>query len=94
MNSVDINDIVQIIINVTGKSDAVCTFTADTQLFGAMPEIDSMAIINIVLSLEKQYGFHIDDEEVEQAVFESVGSLSLFVATKLDNMLDGAARSI
>ncbi len=86
MRAVDINDILQIVINVTGDSVPVGDMNQHTILLGAIPEIDSMAIINIILALEQRYGIRIDDEEVEQSVFESVGSLLEFTQTKLNRL--------
>lgn len=86
MSTVAINDIIQIVVTVTGDTNIGNDMTSSTALLGAIPEIDSMGIINIILAIEKQFGFQIDDEEVEQSVFESVGSLHGFVEMKLNNV--------
>lgn len=53
------------------------------QLLGAIPEFDSMAVVSVITSLEEQFGFAIDDDEIDAAVFESVHSLTGFVEHKL-----------
>ncbi|ABA58425.1 hypothetical protein Noc_1963 [Nitrosococcus oceani ATCC 19707] len=57
--------------------------TAETCLLGAVPEFDSMAVVSIITALEEQYGFIVDDDEVEASTFETVGSLADFVNKKL-----------
>ena len=37
---------------------------ADAPLLGAVPELDSMAVINVITALEDRFGIHIDDDEV------------------------------
>lgn len=86
MKALDISDIVQIIGTVIGDSAMVGCVDEDTQLLGTMPEMDSMAIVNVILALEAHYGFHVDDEEVEHSIFESVGSLFHFVENKLSKL--------
>jgi acyl carrier protein len=54
-----------------------------TRLFGAMPELDSMSIVTVLLALEDHFGFEIEDDEVGAETFETVGSLTEFVDGKL-----------
>lgn len=53
-----------------------------SQLLGAMPEVDSMALVSILTALEQHFEIHIDDDEVDATLFASVGSLVDFVAVK------------
>lgn len=59
------------------------SMTAETQLLGAVPEFDSMAVVSVITALEEHYGFMVDDDEVEASTFETVGSLADFVNKKL-----------
>jgi len=56
---------------------------ADTPLFGAMPELDSMAVVQLIGALEEQFGFTIEDDEIDAATFATLGSLAAFVKHKL-----------
>lgn len=58
-------------------------FATDTPLLGAIPEFDSMAVVSIITALEDRYGFAVDDDEIDAAVFETVGTLLAFVEQKL-----------
>lgn len=51
-------------------------------LFGDLPELDSMAVARVLTALEDRFGFHIDDDEVDGELFETLGSLTDFVSAK------------
>ncbi|WP_245808018.1 phosphopantetheine-binding protein [Crenothrix polyspora] len=57
--------------------------TMESALLGAVPEMDSMAVVSILTALEEQYGFFVDDDEIDATVFETVGSLVKFVEYKV-----------
>ena len=58
-------------------------FDADTALLGAIPELDSMAVVSLITALEEQFGIVVDDDEIDGATFATVGSLLDFLNGKL-----------
>lgn len=68
------------VLSLNGRS---ASFTADTPLLGAIPELDSMAVVTLITSLEEQFGITVDDDDIDGATFATVGSLSDFVSAKL-----------
>lgn len=68
------------VLSLGGRAQA---FTRDTPLLGAVPELDSMAVVTLITSLEERFGITIDDDDIDGATFGSVGSLVDFVAAKL-----------
>lgn len=54
-----------------------------SMLLGHVAELDSMAVVSILTALEENFGFAIDDDEVDGRTFESVASLVRFVESKL-----------
>lgn len=58
-------------------------FDRETPLLGAVAELDSMAVVSLLTTLEDRFGIVVGDDEVEGSTFASVGSLVDFVATKL-----------
>ncbi|MDP2004478.1 MAG: phosphopantetheine-binding protein [Rubrivivax sp.] len=60
-------------------------FDRETHLMGAIPELDSMAVVSLITTLEEQLGIVIDDDEITGEVFGTVGSLVDFVTGKLDS---------
>jgi acyl carrier protein len=58
-------------------------FGPDTPLLGALPELDSMAVITVITSLEERFDIIVEDDELAADVFENVASLVRFVQGKL-----------
>jgi acyl carrier protein len=74
----------QILSDVLGISaDRVAGFTADTGLFGHLPELDSMAVAGLLTEIEDRLGLVIDDDEVDGDLLGSFGELLAFCQTKL-----------
>ncbi len=55
----------------------------DTPLFGALPELDSFGVVQLVGELEERFDITIDDDEFGAELFETVGTLTEFVDVKL-----------
>ena len=68
------------VLSLGGRSAA---FTPETPLLGAIPELDSMAVVTLITTLEEQLGIVVDDDDIDGATFETVGSLVNFVGSKL-----------
>jgi acyl carrier protein len=63
--------------------DRVDGFDTDTALFGALPELDSMAVAGLLTEMEDRFGILIEDEDMDGDVFESFGALLAFVRAKI-----------
>ena len=57
--------------------------SADTPLFGVIPELDSMSVVTFLIDAEERYGIVIHDDAIAAGVFESLGSLTDFIHAKL-----------
>ena len=58
-------------------------FDAETPLFGALPELDSMAVAGLLTGMEDRFDILIDDEDIDGDTFETFGSLLAFVRAKI-----------
>jgi acyl carrier protein len=58
-------------------------YSRDTALLGALPQLDSMAVLAVINLLEERFGIVIGDDDIDGAAFASVGTLSDFVVGKL-----------
>lgn len=67
------------VLNLDGRSDA---FTRSTPLLGALPELDSMAVVSLLTALEDTFSIVVDDDDIDGATFGTVGSLVDFVSAK------------
>ena len=64
--------------------DRVRNMDADAPLLGAVPELDSIAVVNLITALEEHFGITVADDEIGAAAFETLGSLARFVEGKLE----------
>lgn len=60
----------------------VAAFGDATPLFGALPELDSMAVAGLLTELEDRLGIVIDDDDVDGEMMASFGSLLAFLRAK------------
>ena len=60
----------------------IATFTEHTELFGALPEFDSMAVATLLTGLEERRAILIEDDDVEAEDFATFGTLLAFVRRK------------
>jgi acyl carrier protein len=82
--SIDVEkEVLRVLDEVLSLHGRSAGFTRATHLVGAMPELDSMAVLTLISSLEEQLGVPIDDDFNGDA-FASVGSLVDFVGAKLN----------
>ncbi len=55
----------------------------DTELFGAIPELDSMAVAGLLTEMEDRLDIMIDDEDVDGDLFATFGNLVDFAKAKV-----------
>ena len=79
LNAATLDEVRVILIETLGIADRADTLTADAALLGAVPELDSLAVVEVMTSIEERFGFQIDDESFSGEVFETVGNLAQFV---------------
>ena len=58
-------------------------YSRDTHLLGAVPELDSMAVVTLITGLEDRFGIVVDDDDIDGDTFATVGSLVAFVDSKV-----------
>ena len=61
----------------------VAAFDEESELFGALPEFDSMAVASLLTGLEERLGILIEDDDVEAEDFATFGTLLAFVRRKV-----------
>ncbi|MDP2811880.1 MAG: acyl carrier protein [Rhodocyclaceae bacterium] len=58
-------------------------FSTETRLLGALPELDSLAMVALIGALEERFGIVVADEDIDGSLFATVGSLAAFVRPRL-----------
>jgi acyl carrier protein len=78
------NAIRALLSDVLGLSaEQVAAMDDNTELFGALPELDSMAVAGLLTEMEDRLDIIIDDDDVDGELFESFGNLVAFAKAKV-----------
>ncbi|KAA3652586.1 MAG: acyl carrier protein [Proteobacteria bacterium] len=77
------HQVLQVVDEVLALNGRALAFELDTPLLGAVPELDSMAVVGVINLLEERFGFYVEDDDIDGATFATVGSLVAFVSGKL-----------
>ena len=77
------NEVLRVLDEVLSLGGRALKFNAATQLLGAIPELDSMAVVTLITTLEERFDIVVDDDEISGDTFATVGSVTDFVAGKL-----------
>jgi acyl carrier protein len=75
-----VRNVLSDVLALGGRKNAL---TKDSPLLGSVPELDSVAVVNLLTALEEHFGITIEDDEISAACFETLGSLTRFVEEKL-----------
>ena len=77
-----LDGVIEVIVNVLGIEERAVELDATTVLFGGIPELDSLAVLELVTSLEDRFGIVVEDDDVTGEVFETIGTLAGFVSER------------
>ena len=83
LTSTTLDDVKAVVVSTLGIEDRADSLTAASPLLGAVPELDSMAVVELVVALETRFGFEVSDDDITGEVFETLGSLAAFVEARL-----------
>jgi acyl carrier protein len=78
-----LQEVTNILGDVLSLGERKNSLKADSVLLGNIPELDSMAVVNVITALEDHFGITVDDDEISAQTFETVGTLTDFVEQKL-----------
>jgi acyl carrier protein len=76
-------EVLRVLDEVLSLGGRAASFNRDTHLIGAIPELDSMAVVALITTLEERFDLVVDDDDIDGGTFATVGSLADFVAGKL-----------
>jgi acyl carrier protein len=74
--------VLKVLDEVLSLGGRTASFKRDTALLGAIPELDSMAVVSLLTALEDRFGITVDDDDIDGSTFANVGTLVDFVATR------------
>ena len=82
-STIAIDDVKAVVVETLGVEDRADSMDGSTPLFGSLPELDSMAVLELVYALEQRFGIAVEGEDISAEAFETLGSLTSFVESKL-----------
>lgn len=77
------DDVIAVLTTTLGIEDRAHLINAATPLLGSLPELDSLAVVEVIAALDQRFGFTIEDHEVTGEIFETVGTLTKLVESKV-----------
>lgn len=77
-----LEEVKTLLADVLSLGEGAQALSADSPLLGAIPELDSMAVVSVIAAIEDRFGIMIDDDDISASTFETVGSLAGFVEQK------------
>ena len=77
------SEVLSVLDSTLSLKGRAMSFSDDTQLLGALAELDSMAVASVLTSLEERLDLTIHDDEIDGSTFETVGTLVSYVQGKL-----------
>lgn len=78
-----IQNVLRTLDDVLGLKGRALAFDRSSPLLGAIPELDSMAVVSLITSLEERFGIVVADDEIDGSTFRTVGSLTDFVSERV-----------
>jgi acyl carrier protein len=78
-----LDEVRSILARALQLGDRARHMTETSALLGAVPELDSLAVVNVITALEERFDITVADDEIGAAAFETLGSLTRFIESKL-----------
>ncbi|GAB1388659.1 acyl carrier protein [Rubrivivax sp.] len=75
-------EVINVLDEVLSLGGRAASFTRETPLLGAIPELDSMAVATLITTLEERLGF-VADDDLDGSAFATVGALADFVSAQI-----------
>lgn len=72
-------EVKSVVAEILGITDRLASMDESTGLVGSLPELDSMAVAELIAAIEDRFGFRVDDADITSDVFETLGTLTAYV---------------
>ena len=80
-----LEEVKNILCTVLSITDRKGSLSEESSLLGNIPELDSMAVVNVITALEEHFNIVIEDDEIDSKIFETLGTLTRFIDNKLSS---------
>jgi acyl carrier protein len=77
--TLEIAEVKSAVVETLGIEDRAEAIDATTPLLGALPELDSLAVLELIVELERRFGITVEGDELSADAFATLASLTEFV---------------
>ena len=77
-----LDEVKSLIGKILGIADRLDSMDASTRLLGSLPELDSLAVAELLTAIETRFSFEMDNADITADLFETVGTLVEYVKRK------------
>jgi acyl carrier protein len=74
-----VDQVKSLIGEILGIAARVRSMDASTELMGSLPELDSLAVAELLAAIEERFGFDVEYADITIDIFDTVGTLAAFV---------------
>jgi acyl carrier protein len=71
-----------VLVDTLGIDDRADDLGPDTELVGNLPELDSLAIVELVVALQGRFGIEMEDDDIVGDNFATLGQLAALVQSR------------
>jgi acyl carrier protein len=75
-------EVLVILDEVLGLNGRSAAMSRDSPVLGALPELDSIAVVSVITALENRFGLEIGGDELSASSFATVGAIADLVSSK------------
>jgi acyl carrier protein len=79
---VNFEEVKAVVVATLDIEDRADDLVPESQLLGNLPELDSLAVVELLTELQDRFGIEIEDDEVIGDMFETLGQLTAFIDAK------------
>jgi len=72
-----------VVVATLDIKDSAGDLVPESELLGSLPELDSVAVVELVVALQDRFGIEIEDDEVVGDIFDTLGQLTAFIDSKV-----------
>jgi acyl carrier protein len=76
-------DVKAVVVATLDIEDRADDLGPATELYGSLPELNSLTVVKLIVALKKQFGIEIDIGEIFGDTFSTLEGLAAFVESKV-----------